>query len=140
MEKITRKKCEEIANEIQHEIKKFVIVGNIDKGFTYNKYVIISSENKSYYVTKKSERWTFKTWRDCYQFLEGMKVALHQREKYEVFDAWTKEDIYELMEDLDVQNIKVNEIAEIIDNEYENIINNIIDEILKRDKKENEKK
>ena len=135
-----KKYCEDLSKELQYEIKRFVTIGKLNGGYTYNKYVIISPTKKEYYDSKKSERWTFKTWRDCYQFLEGMKVALNQREKYEVFDAWTKEDIYELMEDLDVQNIEVNEIAEIIDNEYESIINNIIDEILKRDKKENEKK
>ena len=130
-----KKYCEDLSKEIQNELKRFVIVGTIDKGYTYNKYVIISTENKTYYVAKKSERWTFKTWKDCYQFLEGMKVALNQQEKYICFDGWTSEDIEDLMQDLDVQTLEADEIASIIDNEYDNILDNVIAEIQRRDNK-----
>ena len=131
-----KKYCEELANKIQQEIKRFVTIGKLNGGYTYNKYVIISPTKKEYYDSKKSERWTFKTWQECYQFLEGMKVALNQKEKYITLDAWTSEDIKDIMQDLDVQTLEINEIASIIDQEYDNMLNNVIAEIQRRDKSE----
>ena len=71
MEKITRKKCEDLATKISKKININIEIGE-RTSYTYGKYLLFDS-SKGYYGTSDFQKKNFKTWNEIFLYLQGME-------------------------------------------------------------------
>ena len=71
MEKITRKKCEELAKKITNKTGILIEIGE-RTSYTYGKYLLFDSKN-GYYGTPDHQKKNFKTWNEIFLYLQGME-------------------------------------------------------------------